>query len=165
MQNVSYYIIIAFILIVFIYSFIKRNNAYESFIRGCKENMKVGISILPYLLVMYVAINVFKASMVTEDVIRFDFMPNEILVQGFFRPVSSHASLSLMINTITKYGVDSKEGIISAILQGGSDTTFYVMGLYFGLTGIKRTRHAYIVGIICDVITFLLCIFIFYALF
>ena len=67
MQNASYYIILIFVVIVLIYSFYKKNNAYESFINGCTSNMKTGITILPYLLVMYVAVTVFKASGILED--------------------------------------------------------------------------------------------------
>lgn len=126
--------------------------------------MKSGISLLPFLLVMYVAVGVFKASGLLTDIIRFKAIPSEIFIQGLFRPVSSHASFSVMMSTINTYGIDSKEGFISTILQGGSDTTFYVMGLYFGYAGIKKTRHAYAVGIITDFICFILCIILFFMI-
>ena len=96
-----------------------------------------------------------------DDLLSTSYIPNEIYMQGIFRPVSSHASLSLMMQTITEYGVDSNEGIIAAILQGGSDTTIYVMGLYFGVIGIKKTRHAYKIGILCDIICFVICLIIY----
>lgn len=161
MQNASYYIILIFVVIVLIYSFFKKNNAYESFINGCTSNMKTGITILPYLLVMYVAVTVFKASGILEDLLSFSSIPSEVLMQGVFRPVSSHASLSMMISIINTFGVDSKEGIISSILQGGSDTTVYVMGLYFGYISIKKTRHAYFVGLFCDIVCFFICMLLF----
>ncbi|MGM9970222.1 MAG: spore maturation protein [Anaeroplasma sp.] len=126
--------------------------------------MKQGITILPYLLIMYVAVRAIKASMLLEDVMHLKYVPNELLIQGIFRPISSHASLSMMLSSIAKYGVDSKEGLISAILQGGSDTTIYVMGLYFGFVGIKKTKHSYIVGLLCDLICLLLCLYIFFVL-
>lgn len=161
MQNISYYFILVFVVIVLIYSFYKKNNAYESFINGCMSNMKTGITILPYLLVMYVAVTVFKASGILEDLLSFSSIPSEVLMQGVFRPVSSHASLSMMISIINTFGVDSKEGIISSILQGGSDTTVYVMGLYFGYISIKKTRHAYFVGLFCDIVCFFICMLLF----
>lgn len=164
MQNISYYVILIFIGIVLVYSIIKKNNAYESFINGCKDSMKTGITILPYLLVMYVAVNVFKVSGILSDLIHFDKIPSELFIQGVFRPVSSHASLSMMVSIINTYGVDSKVGMISSILQGGSDTTIYVMGLYFGYIGIKKTRHAYVVGLLCDFICFLLCLLLFFLI-
>lgn len=164
MQNFSYYLILVFILIVLIFSIFKKNNAYDSFINGSKDAMKSGIVILPYLLVMYVAVNVFKASGILDDLINTKNIPNELLIQGIFRPASSHASLSVMVSIIDKYGVDSKPGFISSILQGGSDTTIYVMGLYFGYIGIKKTRHSYIVGMISDIICFIICIILFFLI-
>ena len=161
MQGASYYIIIFFIGSIMLFSLIKKNDAYTSFIEGAKESMKMGISILPYLLVMYVAVAVFKASHLLDDLLSTSYIPNEIYMQGIFRPISSHASLSLMMQTISEFGVDSKEGIIAAILQGGSDTTFYVLGLYFGVIGIKKTRYAYKIGILCDIICFIICILIY----
>ncbi len=164
MQNLSYYIILGFVGLVLLYSLIKKNNAYESFINGCKESMTTGITILPYLLVMYVAVNVFKASGILTDIIKIDVIPSELLIQGVFRPVSSHASLSMMISIINTYGVDSKAGLVSSVLQGGSDTTIYVMGLYFGYVRIKKTRHAYPIGLLCDLICFILCMLLFFLI-
>lgn len=162
MQSISYYIILVFILIVILYSTIKKNNTYDSFIKGCFENMKTGINILPYLLSMYMAVIVFKKSGILDDLFSLSNIPAPILLQGVFRPVSSHASLSMMISIINTYGVDSKEGIISSILQGGSDTTVYVMGLYFGYIGIKKTKHAYFVGLLCDFVCFIICLLLFF---
>lgn len=161
MENISYHIIAIFIIIVFIYSVYKRTNTYEAFIKGAVDSMKVGIGILPYLLSMFVAVNVFKASGILDNIFKFYHVPNELFIQGFFRPISSHASLSVMLSIFNEYGVDSNVGIASSILQGGSDTTIYVMGLYFGSIGIKKTRHSYVVGLICDGI----CIFLSIVLF
>ncbi len=161
MQKISYYLIAIFIAIILIYSIFKKHNAYDSFIEGSFEAMKIGIGILPYLLVMYVSVKVFKASGIIDDLINLKNIPNELIIQGVFRPISSHASLSMMLETIDKYGVDSKEGMISTVLQGGSDTTVYVMGLYFGMAKIKKTRHSYIVGLICDAVTLIICLLIY----
>ena len=161
MENISYYMILIFVCIVFLYAIFKRTNAYEAFIDGATDSLKTGIKILPYLLSMYVAINVFRASGVLDDLIHFQRIPSELFIQGFFRPVSSHASLSMMLSIMKEYGADSKEGMISAILQGGSDTTIYVMGLYYGSVKVKKTRHSYLVGLICDCICFLSCMAIF----
>ena len=107
---------------------------------------------------MFVAINVFKASGILNDLISFRKIPSELFIQGIFRPVSSHASLSMMLSIFKEYGVDSSVGTISSILQGGSDTTVYVMGLYFGSIGVKKTRHAYAIGLISDCLCFIMCI-------
>lgn len=158
MENISYYIIAGFIIIILVHAIYKKTNAYDAFIKGAFDSLKVGIQILPYLLCMFVAINVFKASGILNDLISFRKIPSELFIQGIFRPVSSHASLSMMLSIFKEYGVDSSVGTISSILQGGSDTTVYVMGLYFGSIGVKKTRHAYAIGLISDCLCFIMCI-------
>ena len=161
MESVSYYFIIGFILIILVHGVYKRTNVYDSFIDGAKYQMKEGITIFPYLLCMLVAVNVFKASGILNDLIHTKTIPNTLFIQGAFRPASSHASMSVMLQIFKDYGVDSKEGMTAAILQGGSDTTVYVMGLYFGSIGIRKTRHAYVVGLISDCMCFLCCLVLF----
>jgi len=162
MSKVGYILILGFVVIAVVYSIYKKNNTYNSFINGCKDSMKTGVTLLPFIMVMYVAVSVFNKSNFLDDVISFSGLPNEIFAQGIIRPVSSHASMSLMTNILVNYGPDSKEGIISSILQGGSDTTIYVMGLYFGYLGIKKTKYAYFVGLFCDLIVLVLCIVLFF---
>lgn len=162
MSKVGYILILGFVIIAVVYSIYKKNNTYNSFINGCKDSMKTGVTLLPFIMVMYVAVSVFNKSNFLDDVISFSGLPNEIFAQGIIRPVSSHASMSLMTNILVNYGPDSKEGIISSILQGGSDTTIYVMGLYFGYLGIKKTKYAYFVGLFCDLIVLVLCIVLFF---
>ena len=158
MRNISYFIILGFILIILIYSIYKKTNAYDAFIAGAKETMKSGIGLLPYILVMYVAVNVFINSNLLNDLLSFSKIPTNFIIQGVFRPVSSHASLSIFISIINDYGVESNEAIGSAILQGGSDTSVYVLGLYFGYAGIKKSRHAYFVALLSDILCFVLCL-------
>lgn len=161
MENISYYFIIGFILLILLFGLIKKTNVYDSFIDGALYQMKEGVTIFPYLLCMLVAVNVFKASGILDDLIHTTTIPHELFVQGAFRPASSHASMSMMLQIFKEYGPDSKIGMTSAILQGGSDTTVYVMGLYFGSIGIRKTRHAYVVGLISDCICFLCCLVLF----
>jgi spore maturation protein B len=158
MKNISYFIILGFILIILIFSIIKKISAYEAFIDGAKENIKSGIGLFPYILVMYIAVNVFISSNLLSDLLSFTSIPTNFIIQGVFRPVSSHASLSIFISIVNDYGVDSKESIASAILQGGSDTSVYVLGLYFGYANIKKSRHTYIVALLSDVLCFILCL-------
>lgn len=165
MSNFSYYFIIGFVLIILVYALFKKTDAYTSFINGALNNLKEGIKILPYLLIMYVAVLVFKSSMLLNDIITFERVPSELFIQGVFRPISSHASLAVMLEIFKDYGVDSNVGIASTILEGGSDTTIYVMGLYFGSIGIKKTRHSYPVGLLCDLICLILTILLFLFLF
>ncbi|MBO5711754.1 MAG: hypothetical protein J6R47_02850 [Acholeplasmatales bacterium] len=158
MVSISYFIIIGFIILVLLYGAFKKVKIYDAFIDGVKESLKTGIMIIPYILTMYVAVSVFKNSNILNDLIKLNKIPSEIFIQGIFRPISSHASLAMFISNVKEFGADSKVALVSSILQGGNDTTIYVMGLYFGYANIKKTRHAYTVGIICDVICFILCI-------
>lgn len=158
MKNISYFIILGFILIILLFSIFKKINAYEAFIDGVKQTMKSSLGLLPYILIMYVAVNVFVSSNLLSDLLSFTRIPTKFIIQGVFRPVSSHASLSIFMSIINDYGVDSKETIASAILQGGSDTSVYVLGLYFGYANIKKTRYTYIVALLSDVLCFILCL-------
>ena len=126
--------------------------------------MNMGISLFPYLLIMIVSVESFQASRLLNDLFKELPIPEDLILQGIFRPIASHASLSLMLQIFKEYGVDSNVSFISSILQGGNDTTIYVMSLYFGVCGIKKTHHAYIVGIICDIICFILCVILFFIL-
>ena len=91
--------------------------------------------------------------------------PTEFMIQGFFRPVSNQAALSMMIDIIKTFGVDSKEAVASGILQGASETTIYVLGVYLACTHVKKTKHLYYVGLLgnllCFILTLLLLLFIF----
>lgn len=158
MKNISYFIILGFILTILLVSVFKKVNAYDAFIDGAKESIKSGFLLLPYILVMYIAVNVLISSNLLNDLLKIKIIPTDFIVQGVFRPISSHASLSIFISIINNYGVNSKETISSAILQGGSDTSIYVLGLYFGYAGIKKTKHAYIIAIMSDILCFILCV-------
>ena len=164
MENISYYVICIFILIVLIYGLFKKSNVYDSFVSGALEQMKEGINILPFLLGMLAAVNTLKASGLLSDLIKPTTIPAEFMIQGFFRPVSNQAALSVMIDIIQKFGIDSKEGIASGILQGGGETTVYVLGVYLACTHVKKTKHLYYVGlfgnVVCFILTLLLLLFI-----
>lgn len=158
MENISYYIISIFILIILFHGLFKKIGVYDSFILGAKNQMKEGIGILPFLLGMLVAVNTLKSSGLFTDLFKGTSIPTEFIIQGFFRPVSNQAALSMMIELVDKYGIDSKEGIVSGILQGGSETTIYVIGLYLAMTKVKKTRYLYPLGLLGNVICFILCL-------
>ncbi|MGM9972128.1 MAG: spore maturation protein, partial [Anaeroplasmataceae bacterium] len=134
-MSFSYYIIPIFVILIFVCAFLNKTNAYDAFIYGAKDGIKTSIDILPYLMSMYIAVKVFDASGIMDDLLRISKIPNKLLLQGFFRSFSSNASLSYMIEIFKSYGPDSKEGIVSSILQGATDTTMYVITLYFGSIG------------------------------
>lgn len=158
----SYYIIPIFILIVFLFAFYKKCDAYESFIVGCKEGVTTSFAILPYLVSMYVAVRIFAASGFLQDIIKLRKMPIEFVMQGIFKPFSSNASLSFMLQIYDAYGVDSKAAVASSILQGGTDTTMYVMTLYFGSVGINKYSYGPVVGLLNDLFCFCCCIVLYF---
>jgi len=140
---------------------IKRVDAYDAFIDGAKEGFTTAVTIIPYLVAMLVAIGVFRASgaldlisdglrslihaMSLDD--RFiDAMPTALM-----KPFSGSGARAMMIDTMNTHGVDSFAGRLSAIVQGSTETTFYVLAVYFGSVGIKNIRHAAGCGILADI--------------
>jgi len=150
---------IPFVIFSFItYGFIKKVKIYESFIDGAKEGFNVALRIIPFLVAMLVAIGIFRASgamdfliMIISPVTNLIGMPAEALPMALMRPLSSSGSLGVMSEIMTAHGTDSFIGILTSTLYGSSETTFYVLALYFGSVNIKRVRHSVIAGIAADI--------------
>ena len=165
--------IISFIvLFIILYGFLKKIDVYDSFISGSKEGIVIIKKMFPSMLAMILAINIFTSSgavnylfsflkpMLSFFNISFDILPVILL-----RPVSGSFGLGLLNDIFKKYGPDSFIGILSSIVQGSSDTTIYIITLYFGAIGIKRIRHSLLVGLLCDlfmVITSIIILTLFY---
>ncbi len=149
-------IIIAFILL----AVRKKVNVYESFIDGAKEGFTIAIKIIPYLVAILVAIGVFRASgtmdLVIEGASRLclflgvnaDFV--EALPTALMKPLSGSGARGMMVDAMQTHGADSFVGKLSSTLQGATDTTFYIIAVYFGAVGIKNTRYAVTCGLIAD---------------
>ena len=168
------------ILFTLVISFIcvaayKRINAYEAFIEGAKEGFQTAITIIPYLVAMLVAIGVFRASGTLELIIefirsmvhKFGLDPRFIdaLPTALMKPFSGSGARAMMVDTMQIYGADSFAGRLSSIVQGSTETTFYVLAVYFGSVGIKNVRHAVSCGIIADFSGIIAAIFIAYWFF
>jgi len=153
----------------------KRVNVYEAFIEGAKEGFSVVIKIIPYLVAMLVAIGVFRASGAMEMVvsgvgralgalgINTDFVPG--LPVALMKPLSGSGARGLMVDAMRTYGADSFIGRLSCVFQGATDTTFYILALYFGSVSIKKTRHAVAAGLVVDLAGALTAIFVAYLFF
>ncbi|BAX79146.1 nucleoside recognition domain-containing protein [Labilibaculum antarcticum] len=149
-------IIIAFILM----AAQKKVNVYESFIDGAKEGFAIAVKIIPYLVAILVAIGVFRASgtmdLVIEGARRFclyigvnsDFV--EALPTALMKPLSGSGARGMMVDAMQTHGADSFVGKLASTLQGATDTTFYIIAVYFGAVGIKNTRYAVTCGLIAD---------------
>lgn len=170
----------SFILMAIIVSFIsiafyKKVNVYDSFIDGAKDGFGVAIKIIPYLVAFLVAIAVFRTSgalnYITDSItlifqwlnINTDFIP--ALPTAMMKPLSGSGARAMMIDTMKNYGVDSFVGRLASIMQGSTDTTFYILAVYFGSVNIRNTRYAVGAGIISDVAGIIAAIFIAYIFF
>jgi spore maturation protein SpmB len=153
----------------------KRINAYEAFIEGAKEGFTTAITIIPYLVAMLVAIGVFRASGALDLIIHFIRMIIETLnldsrfidalPTAFMKPLSGSGARAMMVDTMQVYGADSFAGRLASIVQGSTETTFYVLAVYFGSVGIKNIRHAAACGIIADFAGIVAAIFVAYWFF
>ena len=164
-------IIIAFILA----GVFKRVNVYDAFIEGAKDGFTTAVRIIPYLVAILVGIGVFRASgamdyliqgignMVNACGIDSDFVA--ALPTAMMKPLSGSGARGMMVDAMTTYGADSFVGRLSCIFQGSTDTTFYILAVYFGSVGIRYTRHAVACGLLADLAGIVAAIFISYLFF
>ncbi|MGZ2371123.1 nucleoside recognition domain-containing protein [Ancylomarina sp. YFZ004] len=164
-------VIVAFILL----AFIRKVNVYESFIEGAKDGFNIAIKIIPYLIAILVAIGVFRASGAMDMFIQAveklcvmlgvngDFIP--ALPTALMKPLSGSGARGMMVDAMTQYGADSFVGRMTSVLQGATDTTFYIVAVYFGAVGIKNTRYAITCGLIADLAGIIAAIGIAYLFF
>ena len=154
-------ILLMTIIITFIISGIRRHvNVYDAFIDGAKDGFTTAVRIIPYLVAILVAIGVFRASGAMDFLIdgikwvvaacggNTDFVA--ALPTALMKPLSGSGARGMMVDTMTTYGADSFPGILSCIFQGSTDTTFYILAVYFGSVAIKYTRHAVACGLLAD---------------
>ena len=164
-------VIVAFI----IKAMIRKVNVYDAFIDGAKDGFKTAVGIIPYLVAMLVAVGMFRASgamdlmvdaiacIVATMGLNTDFVP--ALPTAFMKPLSGSGARGLMVDAMTQYGADSFVGRLVSIMQGATDTTFYILAVYFGYVGIKDTRYAVVCGLIADVAGLVAAILIAYLFF
>ncbi len=170
----------SFILFSVIVSFIvlamvKRVNVYDSFIEGAKEGFGIAIKIIPFLVAILVAIGVFRASGAFDIIINgigkaiafmgLDTRFVDALPTAFMKPLSGAGARGMMVDAMTVHGADSFVGRLSSTFQGATDTTFYIIAVYFGSVGIKNTRYAVTCGLIADFAGIIAAIFIGYLFF
>ena len=154
---------------------LRRVNVYEVFIEGAKEGFAVAIRIIPYLVAILVAIGVFRASGALDYLVagvgrafgalgvNTDFIP--ALPTALMKPLSGSGARGMMVDAMQTYGADSFAGRLASTFQGSTDTTFYIIALYFGSVGVRKTRHAVICGLIADLAAVVAAIFIAYLFF
>jgi spore maturation protein SpmA len=156
------WVIPTLILSLLLFGWFRGVKVYEVFVQGAKEGFTTGVMIIPYLVAILVAVGMFRASgamhyltgwlgFVTNPL----GVPAEVLPMALVRPLSGSGAYGLMIELVQTHGPDSYIGYLATTLQGSTDTTFYVLAVYFGAVGVSRTRHAILAGLSADLAGFL----------
>lgn len=167
--NVILYGVISVFLLM---ALVRRVNAYEAFIEGAKEGFQVAVRIIPYLVAILVAIGVFRASGTLDLMVaglarlfsalglRTELIP--ALPTALMKPLSGSGARGMMVDAMTTYGADSFVGRLASTFQGATDTTFYILALYFGSVGVRKTRYAVACGLVADLVGVIAAIFVAY---
>ena len=152
-------IIPLFILIIIFYGLVKKIDIYDSFLKGAKEGLITCFNIFPSILAMVFAINIFLNSNILPSIFSFltpllsNFkLPIDIIPMAILRPISGTASLSIMNDIFIKYGPDSFAGILASTIQGSTDTTIYVIALYYSSIKVTKIRHTLLNGLFADLV-------------
>ena len=156
---ISNLIIPLIVLGIVLYGIIKKVNVYDVFIDGAKESFDMVLSMFPNLLAMILGINIFlKSNLLTHlikfinPILEFIKLPYQVLPMALIRPISGSSSLAFLNNIFSEFGPDSFLGRLGSVIQGSTDTTFYIITLYFGCIGIKKIRYALWAGLFADLI-------------
>jgi spore maturation protein SpmA len=167
--------LISIIVVFIVLALIKKVNVYEAFIEGAKDGFNIAIKIIPFLVAILVAIGIFRASGAMDFIIAgithffawigVDTRFTGALPVAFMKPLSGSGARGLMIDAMRTHGADSFVGRLSCAMQGTTDTTFYIIAVYFGSVGIKNTRYAVGCGLLADLVGFIAAILLAYLFF
>lgn len=168
--TVSRWAIPLFILGILLAGLVRRVPVYEAFVAGAKDGFDTAIRILPYLLAMFFGISILRESGTLDAALALFAplvepfgIPREVLPLAILRPLSGSGSLGMVSELFSAHGPDSFIGRLASTIQGSTETTFYVLTVYFGAVGIRNARHALPVGLAADLAGFLAAVFIVHA--
>jgi spore maturation protein B len=169
---ISAFAIPMFIVVFLGWGLVKKVKVYEVFVEGAKDGFNTAVKIIPFLVAMLFAIGVFRASGAMDVVVallspltNLIGMPADVLPLALLRPLSGSGSMGLMTELMKTNGPDSFIGVLASTMFGSTETTFYILAVYFGSVGIKNTRHALPAGLIADFFGMLGAVFIVRLLF
>lgn len=172
METVSLIILPIIVLSILITAFIKKVNIYDKFLEGAKEGLIMTFKIAPNIFAMIFAVNIFIKSSFLSDIFSFITpvltkmnLTSEIIPMCLLRSISGTSALGIMANIFETYGPDSIMGYLASIIQGSSDTTLYVIALYFGSVGITKSRYALKAGLFADLIGIIVSFILVYFFF
>ncbi|MEM1042048.1 MAG: spore maturation protein [Bacteroidota bacterium] len=168
----SYFVIPVIVVGFPLYGLYKKVPVYESFVEGAKEGFEVAVRIIPYLVAILFAIGMFRASGAMEfltdllrPVLALVGFPAEVLPMAIVRPLTGSGSAGIVVDMINTFGEDSIYVKMAATMFGSTETTFYVIAVYFGAVNIKKTRHAVPAGLIADFAAMLVAVWVVRLLF
>lgn len=152
----------AILVLIPLYAIFQKVPIYESFIEGAKEGFPTAIQLIPHLVAMMVAVSIFRDTgalnfylKIFEPLIAWIHIPSEVLPIGLLRPISGTGALAFVESIMKTYGADSFLGKLASTIQGSTDTTLYVITVYFGAVGIRKSLYALKVGLMADIVGFL----------
>lgn len=165
--TISIWAIPVFIMAIPLYGAVKKVKVYESFVEGAKGGFQMAIRIIPYLVAILVAVGMLRGAGAIDLLTRWlgpglqrIGFPVDILPLAIMRPLSGSGSMGIVTELIKTHGPDSFIGRLAASAYGSTETTFYVLAVYFGAVGIKKTRHAVISGLVADIASLIAAIIV-----
>ncbi len=155
-----------------LYGMLKRVPVYEEFVEGAKDGFRVAVTIIPYLVAILFAIGMFRASGAMEFVVEgmrpllsLIGIPPEVLPMMVIRPLTGSGSAAIVLDMIQQFGEDSILVKMAATMFGSTETTFYVIAVYFGAVNVRKTRHAVPAGLLADVVAMIAAVYVVRLLF
>ena len=168
----THFLIPTIVLVIICYGLIKKVEIYDTFIDGVKEGLSMALKIFPTMFTMVMSVDIIIKSNLLNDLITiiapilsFLKFPKELLTLAIMRPISGSSSLILMNNILATYGPDSYLGRIASVIQGSTDTTIYIISLYYSSLGIKKIKYSLIVGLLADLCAVILSVMVINLLF
>ncbi len=160
-------IIPAIMSIILIHGYIKGVSLYDAFVEGAKEGFNASLKIMPYLIAIFIAIGIFKRSgamnvlvNIIGPVARVIGVPKEVIPLALMRPISGSGSLAVVKEIISEYGPDSFIGRVASTMMGSAETIFYTMAVYFGIVGVKDSRHTLPAALLSHLASIIASVFI-----
>jgi spore maturation protein B len=171
-RQLSHWAIPLLLLTIPLVGYLRHVKVYETFVEGAADGFQTAIRIMPFLVAMLVAVNIFRVSGAMDlfiglfaPILKTIGIPPDLIPLGVMRPLSGSGSLGLMTEILDTYGPDSLTGRIASTVLGSTDTTFYILTVYFGAVGISKPRYSVLVGLIGDITGFLGSVYICQRLF
>ena len=159
------YFVPIMVIVIIIYGIYKKVDIFDTFLLGVKEGMKCSINLFPTIFAMVIAINIFTGSgiitLITNLLSGFFSsigFPASLLPLAIMRPISGSSSLVILSDILASYGPDSFIGRVACVMQGSTDTTIYIISMYFASVGVKKIRYSLVVGLLADIISIILSI-------